>query len=103
MSTVRLLFEPQPGTCVNHATMFEHYASNYLSDFNFSFGGHISMDLMDKVGDAMEPVWQFIDNDVSTVTMVKLDEYLKRNPMEGYHVHLYNQEPGKNAQHIFNT
>jgi len=94
MKEIRLLFEPKEGTNVNHNEMFRHYASSWLDGFDEArYGGHISMDLGDKVGDIMEPVYQFIFDEPTDACYTYLDEYITRNPLCGYYVHMYTRYP----------
>ena len=42
----------------------------------------------------MEPLWQYLIRDASTAARDYLIEYLDRNPMAGYYVHVYEFESG---------
>ena len=96
---IRLLFEPKKGTCVNHSAMFKHYADNYLSETAMQFGGHISMNVVDKVGNTLEPVWQYLLK-CTDETANNIRHYVAMNPMEGYYVHVYTKEDNENSKHM---
>ena len=89
MSEIRLFFEPKHGTNVNHDEMFEHYTSNWLDGFDVEFGGNIAMNAVDKVLGKLEPVYQYILREPSYACLEYLDEYINRNPLHGYYIHMY--------------
>lgn len=99
MKEVRLFFEPKTGTNVNHDLMFKHYVENWLSDIGGEYSGSISMDCMKKVHGAFEPVYQWILKDVSDTRLMYLRDYITRNPLHGYHSHLYTQKLNHNLEH----
>lgn len=99
MREIRLFFEPKKGTCVNHSKMFKHYVENYLADFEGEYGGSISMKIRDKVLGAFEPVYQYIIREPTHTCINYLQEYIRRNPIEGYYVHLYIKEPNENSEY----
>lgn len=104
MNDIRLYFEPKQGVCVNHSPMFKHYADNYLSDFVFKFAGHVNMNLMDKVESNLEPVYQYITEELSH-TVNDVIRYIGDNPMEGYHIHVYYHDRGnnKNPEKVYSS
>ena len=100
MTLLRLFFEPDPNVNVNHSDMFQHYAENYLAGFDVEFGGFISMDLTEKIHGRFEPVWQYIIRNSTVATENYLKEYLRRNPMDGYAIHIYKKKPNQNPVKI---
>ena len=40
---IRMVFEPHKNVNVNHDKMFEYYSENYLSDFDTTWGGYITL------------------------------------------------------------
>ena len=100
---IRLFFEPKLGTCVNHSKMFKHYADSYLEGFPIQFAGSISMDSLQKVEYNMEPVYQYIMRDASISCNNYLIEYLTRNPLHGYYIHMYHKYPNENLIKISNV
>ena len=99
LKEIRLFFEPKSGTNVNHNEMFKHYASSWLDGFDAEWGGVISMNELDKVGDVLEPVYQFILRNPSPACKDYLEEYIDRNTLHGYHVHMYTQHHNQNLAH----
>lgn len=103
MKELRLYFEPKENVNVNHNAMFKHYADNYLADFldaGLHYGGFISMNIMEKVGSKLEPVYQYIIQDYNA----DCDEddialYVQNNPMKGYYVHVYTKHGNNNLKH----
>lgn len=89
MTTVRAFFEPCIGMRIDDIGVFKLYGENYLADHDVHFGGYITMDLKDKKHSRLEPVWQFIMYDATPEKIDDLIEYFDRNPMNGYHIHLY--------------
>lgn len=87
--TLRLCFEPKKQVNVNHNAMFRHYAENYLSGFNIEWGGIIAIDATQKVEGKLEPLYQYLIWEASTACRDYLLEYLDRNPMDGYYVHVF--------------
>lgn len=87
--TLRLCFEPKLRVNVNHDDMFRHYAENYLSGFDIEWGGIIAADATRKVEGKFEPLYQYLIWEASEVCRNYLLEYLERNPMCGYYVHVY--------------
>ena len=94
MEQVRLYFEPNPGVCVNHTPMFEHYVMNWLSDHPVEFGGYIAMDALEKKHGSSEPVYQVVCDE--PYYLEDLMEYAKHEPLEGYTVHVYIKEDNNN-------
>ncbi len=100
MKELRLFFEPKPGTKITTNNMFKHYAGNYLADLNIHYGGYISMNALEKVGEVLEPVYQYIARFTGhTDNSKEIQEYLARNPMEGYYVHAYTKTGNENLTH----
>jgi hypothetical protein len=99
LKEIRLFFEPKLGTNVNHSQMFNHYASHWLDGFDAEWGGSISMDAGQKVLKIFEPVYQFILRNPSVACKLYLEEYISRNTLIGYYVHMYTRELNKNFQH----
>ena len=99
LKEIRLFFEPKSGTNVNHNEMFKHYAGSWLDGFDAEWGGAISMNELDKVGDVLEPVYQFILREPSPACKDYLEEYIERNTLHGYYVHMYSKYPNENSQH----
>ena len=99
LKEIRLFFEPKSGTNVNHNEMFKHYASTWLDGFDAEWGGVISMNELDKVGGILEPVYQFILREPSSACKDYLEEYIDRNTLHGYHVHMYTQHHNQNLAH----
>ena len=100
MEQIRLFFEPKKGTNVNHSEMFKYYINNYLDGFNGYYSGFIAMDAGEKVIGEFEPVYQYIIDDPSDACSAYLMEYLERNPLAGYYVHIYNKNVNKNLKNI---
>ncbi|MCF8469049.1 MAG: hypothetical protein K9G33_16765 [Sneathiella sp.] len=86
---LRLCFENKAGVNIDEAAVFRHYAENYLSGFDVKWGGSISVPHLDTRTNSMEPLWQYLIEGASTAARDYLIEYLNRNPMAGYYVHVY--------------
>jgi len=100
---IRLIFEPEPNVNVNHDRMFEFYSENYLSDFDTKWGGTIVMDNLVKKHYRQEPCYQrYIESSQGDqTTLNKIMEYVKRNPMAGYTIHIYaNPEWGNEVKQL---
>lgn len=97
---LRLLFEPQERMEINKISVFEFYGGNYLSNFDAEFGGFISMNSLEKVGSRFEPVWQFLIRDHNPDLKEELFTYLNNNPLNGYHIHVYEHTIG-NEKKVF--
>ncbi|MBL4739630.1 MAG: hypothetical protein JKY12_01470 [Sneathiella sp.] len=91
---LRLCFENKAGIRIDEASVFRHYAENYLNGFNVEWGGSISVPHSDTHTGPMEPLWQYRIPDASTACRDYLAEYLERNPMAGYFVHVYECNSG---------
>ncbi|WP_025898521.1 hypothetical protein [Sneathiella glossodoripedis] len=98
---LRLCFENKSGVKIDEASVFRHYAENYLSGFNVEWGGSISIPHKDTHTVQMEPAWQYFIRDASIACRDYLQEYLTRNPMAGYFVHIYECERGQNDRKIY--
>jgi len=97
---LRLCFESKAGVNIDEAAVFRHYAENYLSGFDIEWGGSVSMPHHDTITRPMEPLWQYFIRNASTAARDYLIEYLNRNPMAGYFVHVYEQESGAGDRKI---
>lgn len=97
---LRLCFENKAGIKIDEASVFRHYAENYLSGFNVNWGGSISIPHGETETTPMEPLWQYIIPDASLACRDYLKEYLDRNPMAGYFVHVYECSSGLNDKKI---
>lgn len=97
MKELRLLFEPNPGTCVNMPEMFRHYVVSWLDGFPIRWGGYITMPLHEKKHGTLEPVYQIIIDRPTTACRNYLAEYVNRNPLAGYTTHLYTREHNSNS------
>ena len=101
---IRLMFEPKPGVQCNVNEMFRCYAENYLSDFpQFVWGGYIVMDVKEhkySMNAAGEPFYQFVATDVTDELLTQVKEYVKTNPMHGYHTHMHVGMPNENEQAV---
>lgn len=86
---LRLCFENKAGVNIDEASVFRHYAENYLNGFDIEWGGSISVPHSETRTSPMEPLWQYIIPNASTACRDYLVEYLNRNPMAGYFVHVY--------------
>ena len=97
---IRLMFEPEPGVKCNVDKMFRCYAENYLSDFpEFQWGGFIMMNVLEhKYTKTLngEPFYQFVASNVSDSLLAQISEYVKANPMHGYHTHIHYSVNGEN-------
>ena len=97
---IRLMFEPEPGVKCNVDKMFRSYAENYLSDFpEFQWGGFIMMNVLEhKYTKTLngEPFYQFVASNVSDSLLAQISEYVKANPMYGYHTHIHYSVNGEN-------
>lgn len=98
---LRLCFENKAGVNIDDQTVFRHYAGNYLSGFDIEWGGTITVSHRDQKTGGMEPMWQYIIRDASPACRDYLREYLSRNPMCGYHVHVYESRVGHPSVKIF--
>lgn len=101
---IRLMFEPKPGVVCNVNEMFRCYAENYLSDYpEFEWGGYIVTDARNykySKSAANEPMYQFLATDATDVLLKQVIDYIKRNPMHGYHTHIHVGHPNENEQAI---
>ena len=97
---IRLCFENKSGVKIDEASVFRHYAENYLSGFDVEWGGSVSIPHTDTHTAQMEPLWQYLIRDASQACRDYLVEYLTRNPMAGYFVHLYEHTTGQPEQKI---
>ena len=86
---LRLCFEPKSGVSIDDADTFQHLVENYLSGFDIEFAGYVAVASIDKRTENMQPLWQYLIRDPSLACRNYLIEYLNRNPMAGYWVHVY--------------
>ncbi len=98
---LRLCFENKAGVKIDEASVFRHYAENYLSGFDVEWGGSVSIPHNDTHTAPMEPLWQYLIRGASEACRDYLKEYLDRNPMAGYFVHIYELKPGENEAKIY--
>jgi len=102
---IRLVFEPQKNVNVNHDEMFKFYSANYLSDFDTTWGGYITISSSEMVHSdtiANQPCYQrYIPSDKGTQEMLdKILGYIKTNPMAGYTTHIYANPKGGNEETV---
>ena len=95
MMDLRLCFENKAGVTIDDRDVFRHYAENYLSGFEIEWAGTISVSHVDKKTYNKEPLWQYKINNASPACRDYLCEYIARNPMCGYFVHIYQTERGQ--------
>ena len=98
---LRLCFENKSGVNIDDASVFRHYAGNYLAGFEANWAGTVSVSHADKKTGTMEPLWQVMIEEASPACRDYLCEYLSRNPMCGYYVHVYEMHRGAAAEKIF--
>ena len=98
------MFEPKPGVVCNVNEMFRCYAENYLSDYpEFEWGGYIVTDARNykySESAANEPMYQFLATDTTDVLLKQVIDYIKRNPMHGYHTHIQVGMPNEDEKAI---
>lgn len=88
---LRICFENQMSVNVNDAAMMRHYAESYLADFRPEWAGFAMLPHDETRRATMEPVWQVrVQGDRRTEA--ELLDYVERNPMAAYHVHVYRKE-----------
>ena len=67
---IRMVFEPQKNVNVNHDGMFKFYSENYLSDFNTTWGGYITISSSEMAHSdtiAVQPCYQrYVESSWST-------------------------------------
>ncbi len=97
---LRLCFENKAGVKIDEASVFRHYAENYLSGFDMIWAGSISIPHTDAQTESMEPLWQYRIQDASVACKDYLLEYIERNPMAGYFVRVYESNAGTNDKKI---
>ena len=97
---LRLCFEHKAGVNIDEAAVFRHYAENYLNGFDVKWAGSVSVSQHDTRTSPMEPLWQYMIPDASVACRDYLIEYLDRNPMAGYFVHVYEVDSGTGDQKI---
>lgn len=93
---LRLCFENKAGVNIDESEVFRHYAENYLSGFEIEWAGTVSVPHHQVLTGAMEPLWQYRIEDASVACRDYLCEYLERNPMAGYYVHIFECHKGQN-------
>ena len=93
---LRLMFEPGPNVNVNHDDMMKHYFTNYLDGFNVEWSGIIAFNSgRKKYEQRFEPLYQMHIWNSTKGTKEYLLEYLDRNSLIGYYVHVDEKIPGK--------
>ena len=99
---IRLMFEPEPGVKCNVDKMFRCYAENYLSDYPaFKWGGFIMMNVLEhKYTKTLngEPFYQYVASETSLSFLVTISDYIRKNPMHGYYVHIHYSVDGQNEK-----
>jgi hypothetical protein len=98
---LRLCFENKSGVNIDDQSVFEHYASNYFSGFPVRWAGSISVAHRERMTGNMQPLWQMRITDASAACRDYLCEYLTRNPMCGYHVHVYEKPQAAPERRIY--
>ena len=95
------MFEPEPRVNCNVNEMFKCYGENYLSDFpEFKWAGYIVMNNFEKKYYRLEPVYQFLATNVSETLLEQIKQYIKSNPMHGYHTHIHIGLPNENEKAV---
>lgn len=98
---IRLMFEPHPQVKCNVNEMFRCYGENYLSDYpEFEWAGFGIMNAGDTLYDRGEPFYQFLATDATDVLLKNIQDYVKLNPMYGYHTHVFVGHEGQNEDKI---
>lgn len=96
---IRLMFEPHPEVNCNVNEMFRCYGENYLSDYpEFEWAGFGIMNRGDTHYGRPEPFYQFLATDCTDVLLKNIQDYVKINPMHGYHTHIFVGHPNKNEE-----
>lgn len=98
---LRLCFENKAGVSIDDEAVFQHYAFNYLSGFPVEWAGIVSLGHRERLTANMQPLWQVRIADASIACRDYLCEYLARNPMCGYYVHVFEKRSGGPEQRIF--
>ena len=102
---IRMVFEPHKNVNVNHDEMFKYYSENYLSDFDTTWGGYITISSSEMAHSdtiANQPCYQrYVETAKGDqATLDKIMEYTKTNPMAGYTTHIYANPEGGNEVKI---
>lgn len=101
---IRLMFEPKPGVMCNVNEMFRCYGENYLSDYpQFEWGGYIVMNVFDmkyNKNAAGEPLYQFLASEANESLLEQIKDYIRTNPMHGYHTHIHVGKGGENERKV---
>ena len=98
---LRLCFENKAGVNIDDTDVFRHYAENYLSGFDVQWAGDVSIAHTQRKTANLQPLWQYRIDQASTACRDYLCEYLTRNPMAGYYVHVFETGDGRNDRKIF--
>lgn len=98
---LRLCFENKSGVKIDEASVFCHYAENYLAGFDVEWAGSVSIPHHETKTAPMEPLWQYFIRDASVACRDYLKEYLDRNPMAGYFIHIYVHNAGEVETKIY--
>ncbi|WP_207480812.1 hypothetical protein [Arenibaculum pallidiluteum] len=89
---LRICFENQESVNVNDSAMMRHYAESYLADYRPEWAGFVMLPHDETRRATMEPVWQVLVRDATARTEADLLDYIARNPMAAYHVHVYRKD-----------
>jgi len=89
---LRVCFENQETVNVNDAAMMRHYAESYLADYRPEWAGFVMLPHSETRRGTMEPAWQVLIHDANARTAEDLVDYVSRNPMAAYHVHVYRKD-----------
>lgn len=95
---LRVCFENMETVNVNDPSMMRHYAESYLADFRPEWAGFIMLPQDETRRATMEPAWQMLIRDASPDLEAKLLDYLRRNPMAAYYVHVYRKGSGNEVK-----
>ena len=87
---LRIMFEPRKDVNVNHDEMFKHYVMNYLEGFDTEWAGAVAFDYNRKKAEKPtgEPLYQVLIRNHTYAAKMYLLEYIKRNPLCGYYIHV---------------
>ena len=95
---LRVCFENMESVNVNDAVMMRHYAESYLADFRPEWAGFIMLPQDETCRATMEPAWQMLIRNATPETERQLIDYVRRNPMAAYHVHVYRKDTGNEVK-----
>ncbi len=95
---LRVCFENMESVNVNDPAMMRHYAESYLADFRPEWAGFIMLPHDETRRATMEPAWQVLIRNATAETERRLIDYVTRNPMAAYHVHVYRKDKGNEVK-----